>query len=157
MLQHIPTCFKLPNGNYRCISCDKREKFGRYHTNDCQELHGKKGHFFDGFLPFTRGNLFIDASDETDRQGTFSSNSGPWERVELPSNELMELDGSDHSVELATNLAVELPATRPNCGGRPRIAWNASRRRKLVRLYLMTGLKVKDIAQVLSSKDFKPR
>ncbi|CZR62713.1 uncharacterized protein PAC_12610 [Phialocephala subalpina] len=41
-------------------------------------------------------------------------------------------------------------------GGRPRIPWDASRRRKLVRLYLMTTLKITDIQRVLETGGFKP-
>jgi hypothetical protein len=43
-----------------------------------------------------------------------------------------------------------------NSGGRPKIAWNASRKRKLVRLYLMTDLKVIDIQQALGTDGFNP-
>jgi hypothetical protein len=41
--------------------------------------------------------------------------------------------------------------------GRPKIAWDASRKRKLVRLYLMTDLKIADIQQVLSTEGFTPK
>ncbi len=41
--------------------------------------------------------------------------------------------------------------------GRPKNAWTPTRLRKLVRLYLMTNLKVTQIAKVLQAKDFHPR
>jgi len=41
--------------------------------------------------------------------------------------------------------------------GRPKVAWDASRKRKLVRLYLMTDLKIADIQQVLSTEGFTPK
>jgi hypothetical protein len=41
--------------------------------------------------------------------------------------------------------------------GRPRIAWTASRRRKLVRLYLMTDIKIHEIQMLLKEDGFKPR
>lgn len=40
--------------------------------------------------------------------------------------------------------------------GRPKNGWTASRRRKLVRLYLMTNLEVNEIAKVLRTENFKP-
>ena len=40
--------------------------------------------------------------------------------------------------------------------GRPRNLWTRSRSRKLVRLYLMAGLDVNEIATVLRTEDFKP-
>jgi hypothetical protein len=43
-----------------------------------------------------------------------------------------------------------------NPGGRPKKAWNASRKRKLVRLYLMTDLKVMEIQKVLEEEGFSP-
>jgi hypothetical protein len=39
--------------------------------------------------------------------------------------------------------------------GRPKNGWTASRRRKLVRLYLMTNLEVDEIAKVLRTDNFK--
>lgn len=40
--------------------------------------------------------------------------------------------------------------------GRPKNDWTASRRRKLVRLYLMTDLEVGAIAKVLRTDYFEP-
>ena len=42
-------------------------------------------------------------------------------------------------------------------GGRPKLAWNASRNRKLIRLYLLTDITPGEIQWVLSSDGFKPR
>ncbi|KAH6663793.1 hypothetical protein B0J14DRAFT_661731 [Halenospora varia] len=41
-------------------------------------------------------------------------------------------------------------------GGIPRLAWNASRNRKLIRLYLLTNITPGEIQWVLSSDGFKP-
>lgn len=40
--------------------------------------------------------------------------------------------------------------------GRPKNGWTRSRRRKLVRLYLMTDLDVDELAATLRSDQFKP-
>jgi hypothetical protein len=40
--------------------------------------------------------------------------------------------------------------------GRPRNGWTPTRKRKLVRLYLMTELNVGEIAEVLRAKHFQP-
>jgi len=40
--------------------------------------------------------------------------------------------------------------------GRPRNGWTPTRKRKLVRLYLMTELEVGEIVEVLKAKDFEP-
>jgi hypothetical protein len=45
--------------------------------------------------------------------------------------------------------------TKP--AGRPKIAWTSSRKRKLVRLYLLTNLNIHGIQQVLVATDFTPR
>ncbi|PMD17839.1 hypothetical protein NA56DRAFT_727881 [Hyaloscypha hepaticicola] len=44
--------------------------------------------------------------------------------------------------------------TKP--GGRPKIAWTSSRKRKLVRLYLLTSLNIHGIQQALVATDFTP-
>ncbi|PMD38787.1 hypothetical protein L207DRAFT_634785 [Hyaloscypha variabilis F] len=44
--------------------------------------------------------------------------------------------------------------TKP--AGRPKIAWTSSRKRKLVRLYLLTNLNIHGIQQVLVATDFTP-
>jgi hypothetical protein len=41
-------------------------------------------------------------------------------------------------------------------GGRPKNAWNSSRRRKLVRLYTLTHLSTVEIGKVLKADDFNP-
>ncbi|KAE8442684.1 hypothetical protein EG329_002929 [Mollisiaceae sp. DMI_Dod_QoI] len=41
-------------------------------------------------------------------------------------------------------------------GGRPKIAWDGPRKRKLVRLYLMTSLRIEEIQQALKSDKFNP-
>ncbi|KUJ23873.1 ankyrin [Mollisia scopiformis] len=46
--------------------------------------------------------------------------------------------------------------TLPKRGGRPKIPWDASRKRKLARLYLMTNLRIVDIQQMLKSNGFTP-
>jgi hypothetical protein len=51
--------------------------------------------------------------------------------------------------------SVQLFKPRGN-GGRPRTQWTPSRRRRAVRLYLMTTLRVEDIREVLSEDGFKP-
>ncbi|CCD48350.1 hypothetical protein BofuT4_P107340.1 [Botrytis cinerea T4] len=43
-----------------------------------------------------------------------------------------------------------------NTGGRPKIVWTSSKKRKLVRLYLMTDLKIAEIQRLLSSDGFNP-
>lgn len=40
--------------------------------------------------------------------------------------------------------------------GRPKNGWTATRKRKLIRLYLMTELDVLEIAQVLRAESFQP-
>jgi hypothetical protein len=45
---------------------------------------------------------------------------------------------------------------KPKPMGRPRNGWTPTRKRKLVRLYLMTDLNVGEIAEVLRSKHFQP-
>jgi hypothetical protein len=50
---------------------------------------------------------------------------------------------------------VKLSQKRRRVIGRPKNGWTASRRRKLVRLYLMTNLELDDIAKVLRTDDFK--
>lgn len=45
---------------------------------------------------------------------------------------------------------------RRNIIGRPRNDWTRSRSRKLVRLYLMTDLRVEEIVKVLQAKSFSP-
>ncbi|KAH8779004.1 hypothetical protein BGZ57DRAFT_341850 [Hyaloscypha finlandica] len=47
-----------------------------------------------------------------------------------------------------------MPLARP--GGRPRNAWNASRQRKLVRLYTLSLLTKEEIQKVLEAPDFNP-
>jgi hypothetical protein len=44
-----------------------------------------------------------------------------------------------------------------NPGGRPKIPWTASRKRKLIRLYLLTDLKIEEIEGVLRADGFAPR
>jgi hypothetical protein len=41
-------------------------------------------------------------------------------------------------------------------GGRPKNAWDPSRRRKLIRLYTLTQLSKDEIKEVLRSDDFNP-
>jgi hypothetical protein len=41
-------------------------------------------------------------------------------------------------------------------GGRPKNAWNSSRRRKLVRLYTLTNLNTAEIGKVLKADGFDP-
>ena len=53
------------------------------------------------------------------------------------------------------SLQSTMAPTKP--GGRPKIAWTSSRKRKLVRLYLLTSLNIHGIQQVLSAIDFTPR
>jgi hypothetical protein len=45
---------------------------------------------------------------------------------------------------------------KPKPMGRPRNGWTPTRKRKLVRLYLMTDLNVGEIAEVLRGKHFQP-
>ena len=45
---------------------------------------------------------------------------------------------------------------KPKPMGRPRNGWTPTRKRKLVRLYLMTDLNVGEIAEVLRGKHFEP-
>jgi hypothetical protein len=40
--------------------------------------------------------------------------------------------------------------------GRPKNGWTATRKRKLIRLYLMTELDVAEISQVLRAENFQP-
>jgi hypothetical protein len=47
-----------------------------------------------------------------------------------------------------------MAASKP--GGRPKNAWNSSRRRKLVRLYTLTHLSTVEIGKVLKADDFNP-
>jgi hypothetical protein len=41
-------------------------------------------------------------------------------------------------------------------GGRPKNAWNSSRRRKLVHLYTLTDLNTAEIGKVLKADQFNP-
>lgn len=50
---------------------------------------------------------------------------------------------------------VQISQKRTKVMGRPRNGWTASRRRKVVRLYLMTNLEVDEIAKVLRTDNFK--
>ena len=69
-----------------------------------------------------------------------------------------DLNRSSHS-ELLTQprqlREVSMAPVRP--GGRPRNAWNPSRRRKLIRLYTLTTLNKKEIQAVLAEDGFNPR
>jgi len=44
-----------------------------------------------------------------------------------------------------------------NPGGRPKLDWTSSRKRKLGRLYLLTDIAISDIQQVLKDEKFNPR
>ncbi|KAH6674804.1 hypothetical protein B0J14DRAFT_22315 [Halenospora varia] len=46
--------------------------------------------------------------------------------------------------------------SKKRAGGRPSIPWNAQRKRKLVRLYMMTDLKLEEIRQILVEDNFAP-
>jgi len=44
-----------------------------------------------------------------------------------------------------------------NLGGRPKLDWTSSRKRKLGRLYLLTDVTIADIQQILKDEKFNPR
>ena len=67
--------------------------------------------------------------------------------------------GADRKRKNASHDQTKAPAQKrlkPKPMGRPRNGWTPTRKRKLVRLYLMTDLNVGEIAEVLRGKHFEP-
>jgi hypothetical protein len=62
-----------------------------------------------------------------------------------------------HKVRIQLLSSFHQPNAPSKPCGRPKVAWDVSRKRKLVRLYLMIDLKLADIQQVLSTEGFTPK
>ncbi|KUJ20460.1 uncharacterized protein LY89DRAFT_666131 [Mollisia scopiformis] len=128
MLQHIPTCSKLVNGFYRCIYCNEREKIGRYHMNGCIEVHVYQN-WLKRILSFRSSKILVDASESNTLEAVETEvTRAPWERVELPSESLIELDSTRCVLELdsteARSSTAELDGDGPTFGSDYRLdAW----------------------------------